>query len=60
MRGFERKRTLKKLREICAIYHIFLSNLTQLFLKKNLNSVVKEGLGACCLTPLSVFVKIKQ
>ena len=34
MRGFERKRTLKKLREICAIYHIFLSNLTQLFLKK--------------------------
>ena len=60
MRGFERKRTLKKLREICAIYHIFLSNLTQLFLKKNLNSVVKEGLGACCLTPLSMFVKIKQ
>ena len=63
MRGFERKRTLKKLREICAIYHIFLSNLTQLFLKKkkkNLNSVVKEGLGACCVTPLSVFVKIKQ
>ena len=28
--------------------------------KKNLNSVVKEGLGACCVTPLSVFVKIKQ
>ena len=37
----------------------FLSNLTQLFLKKkNLNSVVKEGLGAGYMTSLSV--KIKQ
>ena len=57
MRGFERKCTLKKLREICVIYHFFFfvklnSVVSQKKKKKrkekNLNSVVKEGLGAGC------------
>ena len=45
---------------LCNLSYFFVKLNSVISQKKNLNSVVKEGLGAGCVTSLFVFVKIKQ